>query len=316
MKKFLAFTLMFVAALFCFAGCSMTTEHFLALQHKVIPPFMCIGVAAIDSTRARAAYAQLISIASAIMAKFQGRAQQVIVSRSYLLTEQVIQNNLSTYNFDTWNKTLQNQSPKRPLVQGVNDNDLFLGIASRLLIDTRAVDTTAQPATSQSNVTVETWPDPLLFQPSGCTVNDLWAFFNARWSLTVDRVIYVNNEFTRKFLKVPQFLQYAWNAATQAIVQPLVLPPYQLDGAKTYYELDPYPIFSGRLDNKLTLNLSLYTGFNAASNPIYTTLQNVVSFEFDGYTIQNGAGFIPFFNGSLDINNDADVSSFSLAANL
>ena len=294
---------------FCFAILGAVLVYFLT--HSAHHAILCIGVAAIDSTRARAALERISDTAGKIMTCFPGRAQEIIVNRDYICTEQVIANNVSTYIFDIWDKTLQNQSPKRPLVKGVKDNDLFLAISNRVLIDSRTI--------GNSNVQVETWPDPVTFFKSGCTVNDLWSVYAAKWSLQVDRIIYIPGDFTRKFLLTPafNFNEYAFPFTTVPPTPSIMnVTPGSLDG-KRYWEMDPYPILSGRLDNTLKIDISLYAGWNGAANTsLYATLENVITFEFDGYTVKNGAGFIPFFNGTLDINNSTDVQNYNVGANI
>jgi hypothetical protein len=317
MKKFLAFAIIFATGLLMVVaqGHCVPTEHFAHVLHaRILPPLVCLNVAAIDSTRARAAYSRIAYIAGRIMELFPGRAQEVIVNRDYLLSEVVINNNFSTYTFPVLQRTLAALSPQRPNVKGVLDNDLFMGIRNRLLIDSRTLSNVGGTLTPQSNVIAEQWPDPITFAPSGCTIADLYSIYNAQWSLQVDRVIYIPGDTTRKFLKVPPFYT---NTITGAVVGTTsTVPPAQLHGAVDYFEIDPYPLLSGRLDNKLQLSLQLYPGWNGASNSSYTTLQNVIAFEFDGFTIKNGAGFIPFFNGALDIDCMDDTNGYQVGDNI
>lgn len=298
MKKLLIFSLVLFTGVLCIAaGNFFNPEHVAsAIQPLSYLPHCAIAVAAVDSTRSRAAYQRIMDICIAIAQKLPGQGGgDIIVNRDFILSEQVIQNNVSTYIFDLWNKTLINQTPKRPLVKGVVDNDLFMACNVRLLIDSRTIE--------QSNVKVQSFPVEAAFAGSGATTDDLWSIYNAQWFLQVDRVVYVPGDTTRKLLFVPPF-----NLSDNGGL--ITEPVNTIDGCR-YYPLDPYPIISGRLDNKLTLEVDLYAGWNgAADQEVYADTENVISFEFDGYTIKNGHKFIQFFNGSLDINSPEDVKAF------
>lgn len=292
MKKFLLFTLSFLVVCVAIAANSYFSADHIAhtISNTDFTPYVCLTVAAIDNTRSRAAYERIQNICGQLISKFpQSSAKDIIIASDYILSEQVIANEKSNYTFDLWNKTLIGQTnPRRPLQKGVVDNDLFLAIGARLLIDSRVQ--------GQSNVKVQTFPVDAAFAPSGATTDDLWSIYNAQWSLQVDSVVYVSKEATRKFLFVPSF-----NLADSIGV--ITEPVNTLDGTR-YLELDPYPIISGRLDNNLTLQIPLYNGWNGeADTEEYTTLENVITFEFTGYTIKNAYRFIQFFNGTMDIND-------------
>jgi hypothetical protein len=258
-------------------------------------PGVLMMVAAIDSTRSRAAYQRIAHIVGLLQGKGVQGSDAIIINRDFILSEQVANNNTSTYKFDLWNKTLQNQTPKRPLVKGVVDNDLFMACNARLTLDLRVI--------GQSNVKVQTFPNEFALGGVCNTVNDLWSIYNSQWFLQVDRIVYVPGDTTRKLLFTPDFnLQDSAGVTTS--------PTNTLDGRR-YYELDPYPIISGRLDNKLTLEVPLYTGWNGAVDADeYAEDELVISWEFDGYTIKNGHAFIEFFNGVRDANNDKDIATF------
>lgn len=302
MKRILFFSLMLISTALiaytvCYTFSPLLPMDLLSPLRLTAPEgiSLALTVTAIDSTRARAAYERISFISQECSKLFGAKiGGDIIVNRDVIITEQVINNNNGAYTFDLSNKTLQNQTPKRPLVKGVIDNDLFMPMNVRLLIDSRVQ--------GSANVKVQTYPNPLEFDPSGATVLDLYAIFNAQWSFQVDRVVYINGDTTRKFLKVPK-----WNTETSTGVGTF---SNAFDGIR-YYELDPYPIISGRLDNKLTLNVSYITGWNgAADTEEYSTLENVITFEFDGYTIKNAHKLIQFFNGNLKIDSAADVENF------
>lgn len=300
MKKFLLLSVAFLIALAGIAANSyFTTDQIsFAIQQHDFSPYLALTVAAMDTTRARAAYERVQNICGQLIAKFpESAASSFIISQDFILSEQVIDNNKSQYTFDLWNKTLQGQTnPRRPLQKGVVDNDLFLAIGVRLLIDSRVQ--------GQSNVKVQTFPVDAVFAPSGATTDDLWSIYNAQWSLTVDRVVYVSDESTRKMLYVPAFnLSDSTGVTTE--------PINTLDGGR-YHELDPYPIISGRLDNDCVLDIPLYSGWNGeADTAEYSTLENVISLEFTGYTIKNGYRFIQFFNGTKDINDSGSLAAIT-----
>lgn len=195
------------------------------------------------------------------------------------------------------------------MVKGVKDNDLFFAMQVRLLIDSRTV--------GNSNVKVQTWPSPQAFFGSGATPDHLWSIYNAKWSLQVDRVVYIQSELTRRFAKTPPFY-----TSTQAGIVPgtgitgFAEPINQIIG-DTYIDLDPYPIISGRLDNKLTLDVSLFASWNGAANTsLYATTENVISFEFHGFTVKNGSQWMPFFNGQLDVDDPEAVKNYTPGTNV
>lgn len=295
MKKLFLLSLGLVIAFAAIAANSYFTldhvSHALDKSFNIGLPTLAMVVSAVDSTRARAAYERIQNIAGQLIGKFpKSAATSFVIQQDTLITEQPIANNSSNYTFPLSNKTLTGlNNPRRPLCKGVIDNDLFMAIGVRMMIDSRIE--------GQSNVKYQTFPNEAAFGGSGATVDDLWSLFNAQLTLQVDQVTYMNKLSTNLFTNVPPF-----NLIDSA---GLITEPVNTVDGKRFVELDPYPLISGRLDNVLTMAVSLYNGWNgAADQEVYTNVENVISLEFIGFTIKNAYRFIQFFNGTMGVNDE------------
>lgn len=239
-----------------------------------------MGVGVVDVTRARAAYENAKLVASKLNLVFPDAS--IIVNEDYFLSELPISNNTQQYNFPTWDKVMQTLT-NYPLLQGVKDNDIFMGISAQLYLDYRKVGNT--------NVYPQTYVNPTHFATSGATITDLQSFFNAQLSIQVGRTVYIPNLNTRRFLVVPQTQQSL--AGNQS----------SMDGGKLV-DLDPYPLFSGRADNKLVVDVPTYAGWAPAATT--SGYENVVSIQMHGITLQNAEKYMDYFSGGADI--DAEVA--------
>lgn len=267
MKAFFQFAFTLIAV----ALCSVLSANLFGTEAGIGTMFM---FAFIDATRARAAFERIQDVAAKLNTVF---GADLIVNQDYFLSEQEIDNNTSTYTFQTWQKVIDTNIAQFPLQKGVNDNDAFVGIAGQLTIDNRV--------SGQSNVVPQTYVNVNHFTAANTgDAQDLWSFYNATWSLQIGRTVFIPGMSTRDFMYVPE---------TQ---QSLATNLSEYTGSKLF-EFDPYPVLSGRADNKLQLEVPLYAGWAGAA----LTGQNIVGFRMNGVTIQNGAGFVKFFTGGESI---------------
>lgn len=303
MKKFLLISLGLVIGLAAIAAnCYFNLNHVNYVFDNHLPdiglPTIAMVVSAVDDTRARACYERIQNICGQLIGKFpDSAATSIVIQQDTLLTEQPIANEGTTYTFPVSNKTLTGlTNPRRPLCKGVIDNDLFMAIDVRMMIDSRTE--------GQSNVKYQTYPCAFAFDPSGATTDDLWSIFNAQLTLQVDQVTYINKLATNLFTNVPPF-----NLVDSA---GLITEPVNTVDGKRYVELDPYPVISGRLDNVLTMYVPLYPGWNGAANQeIYTNTENVITLEFLGFTIKNAYRFIQFFNGTMKVDDPGAAAAIT-----
>lgn len=244
-------------------------------------PNLVLGVmitGIIDTDRSRAAYNRCKNTAQQVNATFGGN---IIVNLGYVHSENVITDQDSEYEFTLDQKTLQVNAGTRPLQRGVRDNDIFIAIGARLLIDNRTA--------GESDVIPQTYPNVFHFTTGVNTGNatHLYSFYNGEWSLQVGSTVYIPNAPTREFMLTPDAQKSSINNETA------------FDGNR-YVSLDPYPVFSGKSDNKLKVKIDTFSGFAAAA----LTGENVLTFEFIGFTAQNAAGYMDFFTGSSNIVNE------------
>ena len=256
-----------------------TGLSFLA-KHSTGITLAYMGVGVVDVTRARAAYENLKEVAAKLNLVFTDAS--IIVNEDYFLSELPISNNTQQYQFPTWDKVMQTLV-NYPLLQGVKDNDIFVGISAQLYLDYRKVGNT--------NVYPQTYVNATHFAGSGATVTDLQSFFNAQLSIQVGRTVYIPNLNTRRFLLVPDTQQSL--AGNQS----------GFHGANLV-DLDPYPLFSGRADNKLIVDVPTYSGWAPAATT--SGYENVVSIQMHGITLQNAEKYMDYFSGGADI--DAEIA--------
>ncbi|HEY0843698.1 hypothetical protein [Methylotenera sp.] len=239
-----------------------------------------------DTTRARAAYDTILARVAEINGVFD---TGMIVNEDYFLSEQLISDSKTVYKFDVLAQTMDADRQSWPNQKGVQNNDIFIGLCMLMTIDHREE--------GKSNILPQTYPNPYQFTAANTgNFEDLYAFYSGNWGLTVGSRVYIPNMSTRLFLDVPQTQQSLAANANGS----------QFNGNKLV-ELDPYPVLSGKADNKLTLNINTYEDFAAAA--LAGQGQNVVSFFMKGITVQNGANFADFVTGMKSITREAILAA-------
>jgi hypothetical protein len=252
------------------AGGIQAPHDFIATDHSntanIITASAFAGV--IDTDRGRVAYEKARSVIEQLK-KFIGA--ELIVNEDFFRSEVVIGNNTSQYSFQTMQKQMDGMRADFPLQQGVQDKDLFIGIAAGLYIDHRAAEGT--------NVELQTYPSYEVFNSVTTDINDLYSFYNGMLSLTVDRTVFIPRLSTSEFLKVPQTQQSGANNRSEFALK---------DSLRVF---NPYFLLSGQNTNQLQLSVTP----SGTWQPAATSGQNVVTFFSVGLTVQSGADYIGAF---------------------
>jgi hypothetical protein len=235
-----------------------------------------LPIAVVDTTRGRFTYERLVEITSKIN---MVKGARIIISADYLLSEQLITNGSTLYEFNLYEKSMQNTQADWPLQKGVRDNNVFICNKASLLLSNRLP--------GASNVYYQRYPSSAEFNAVTGAYRDLMSFYTGQWFFQIDTTIYVNGETTQQFLDIP---------VTQ---KTLATNENQYSGDAGVL-IDPWPAMSGRSDNKLSIQLKQGTGLNVAALAPSGT-QNVVSFYLRGYTLQNGESFMGYFTGEKNI---------------
>lgn len=237
---------------------------------------MVMGV--YDNGRNRFAFTWIKDVISKINTIFP--EARILVNFDYLNSEQLIQNGTNSYSFPLYEKSMQNTMALFPLQKGVKDNNIFIATGARMFIDHRVSGT--------GNVYLQTYPSSAVFLAVTGAYKDLQAFFNGKWTFTIDTTNYITGESTRKFEIIP-------------VTQKTTADNENEMDYNKFKPFDPYLTLSGRADNEITLQIVAPAGWAGAA----TEGQNVVSFMLDGFTLQNGEQFMGYFTGEKDIDQVA-----------
>jgi len=231
---------------------------------------MCASVPLVvtDLDPSRAAFERIIETLKIINRIF---GQQIIASEGTLRSEQLIKADSSVYNFQTVQQNMNNIQGF-PLQQGVDQNDVFIAKDGCLYLDHRVAES--------SSVLLQSYVNP--FQFTAANTNDvasLQAFYNGKLSYQVGSTVFIPGLNTARFNKIPRTQQSSANNYSE------------FDLRESQLRLAPYPVFSGKGTNKLTVEVAPYTGFDPAAS----SGQNVVTLFFTGLTLQNASGFVDYF---------------------
>jgi len=205
--------------------------------------------------------------------RFVGTLGNFTWSQSKLVVEKVAQNSSNSYTFDV---SINSQSAARPNQILLAQADLFVVTDYSFYIDGR---TTA----NQGNIVYNSYPNPDIHTLTGATTVDLYAFFNAKYSIKVDNIIYVPQNNTSDFLAIP---------ITQDVVSaagPLSsgAAPSSPNGLFTR-ESTPNIFFSGKRTNQITTQLNLNAGGSAVA-ATSATYEVVFSFVANGFLVSGAA---------------------------
>lgn len=206
-----------------------------------------------------------------LLEKFSGYQ----ISQDYVRVEARIQNNKSTYEFDPRRLALKDNT-FRVNQKGVNDNDIFFVTGMGIFIDCRKI-------AKQSTAVLQTYPSTTAFAASNASVEDLQAFFNGEVSIKVGNTVYTDGNTSALNRTVPQ------TQGATGIVN-------QTSYDTAFVDTTPYPVFSGQSDNKITLNINTFPGFDveaklaSGAEPGTELLyENVLTLFFIGYRVLNAA---------------------------
>lgn len=189
------------------------------------------------------------------------------IYEDFVRLESRILNNVSSYRFDPRTLALKETSI-RVNQKGVSDNDLFVVTQIGIFIDSRVI-------AEQSAAVLQTYPNETHFTAAVMDVSDLEAVYNGTYSLKVGNYVFINRDTNRKFRVVQQTQQSSATNFSQS------------SEGTDFYNNEPLAIFSGKADNTLTIDLNLFTGISVEST--IGTIENVITFEFRGYTVYNAA---------------------------
>jgi hypothetical protein len=264
MKKFIFFSIAFLAAIVAFAtGVVDLTHVATGLSFATMVP------TTIDTARERVVYDRIQALLG----------QSFLVQPAFIRSEQVISNTKNSYQFETRSDLLSQQS--RPLNKGVDNNDLFFAAAWGLFIDNRVT-------TSKSEVTLQTYPNSIAFAAAttGCSYNQLEIFYNSSIQFQVGSTVFYEAYDTQRFRKVPQTQQ---TAKTQGSTAAGNWSETDLGWALT--DVAPYVVLSGSAQNKIILTIPSLpdTADMAVDTGTQATGENVLTLYFTGLTIKNGA---------------------------
>lgn len=200
---------------------------------------------------------------NALMNKFPNTT----IYEDFVRLEAEIKNNVSSYVFDPRTLALKDRS-FRVNQKGVSDNDLFVVTQVLIGLDSRTI-------AEQSAAVIQTYPNASHFAASTITTKHLEVFYNGTHSLKVGNYVFINKDTNRKFRVVQQTQQTSATNYSQS------------SEGTDFYNNEPLAIFSGKADNTLSIDLNLFAGINIEST--VGTIENVVTFEFRGYTVYNAA---------------------------
>jgi len=161
-------------------------------------------------------------------------------------------------------------------------NDEF--VITHLFIGLKQIASDSPTAAQHDYATVYTWYNPNVF--SGTNATNVDAVYNASFSLTVDRRVYIPHFPVRAFLRVPDtqsgsYLEAAGTATTPAATF-VGNDGYDSfpNGLYGFYPTDPIKI-DGRQTLNAEINLNTSIVFDDSSNTVYTVL------EARGYLLVN-----------------------------
>lgn len=207
----------------------------------------------------------------------------MILTEDYFNSEVEIRNNLSRYDFPTLQMSMDTAA--WPLSKGVEENDLFIGTSGCIYIDHRV--------STQTDVIPLRYPNPQQFTNAVNTgsTKDLYSLYNGRWSYQVGPTVFIPGQSTRLFLQIPMAQQ-----SLAGITNATEIHGNQL------ISMVPNVVISGKGTNKLVLDFQTFAGWAGAS--LINGEQNVISFFFRGFTIQNGAGMADYFTGARNLEKE------------
>lgn len=228
----------------------------------------------VDDEYMRAAYTRLTNIAQQLNDMF---GAGILVQPGDLLSEQNLQDGTTNYEFPVLQQEINNST--YPLSYGANQNDVFVGILGELTVDNR---TPGSPL-----VYPQRYYNKFVFTAANTTQpSHIQAVWNAVVAYAVGSKTYIQRMFTRVFLNQPRTQQSSADN----------YPDY--NGRNGLVRLIPYILASGKATNKLTLTFKPLAGFAPGGTG---GTNNVLSWYMQGFTLQNGAGYVRFFTGELDV---------------
>lgn len=199
-----------------------------------------------------------------------------IVAPGDLRSEVAISNTQSSYQFPmrdiTMNKTTF------PLSQGVKDNDLFISAGLGMFWDSRTA--------GQAIVKLQSYPNPAAAVAAGITTNQLYAFYNGQLSVQVGSTQFIQQLSSQTFLTIPPAQQS--NVSTDDT---------QWDLAAAIKHIGAYPIFSGKDDDKVILNIPTLSGVS----DVVGDGQAVLTLWSKGVVVNNGANQPQLYKAILEI---------------
>lgn len=195
-----------------------------------------------------------------------GLPQGVIAAPGHIISENTIASGTTSYTFATRQTSIDGTISTFPLQKGVKDNDLFIAYKFGILLDNRT-------ASTSPNVDRQSFASYAVFNSVTNTFADLRAFYNGFLNYKVGATTFLDQFSTAEFEKVPQTQKTS--AANEN--------EYSLDWALS--DVGARPIFSGKADNEVQLQLIGSSGFN----PSASSGVNVVAFVAKGVILKNGA---------------------------
>lgn len=201
----------------------------------------------------------------------------IMVQPGYLLSEILLQNGKTAYEFPLLNTQIDNGV--FPLSLGVNQNDVFIGVK-------RAIFASHRTATTDVNVEPQTYYNKTIFTAVNTTTPaDIQSLFNAIWNYQVGAKTYIQNQQTIFDLDQPLTQQSSANN-------------YPAWSGALIPDMNPYMVVSGKATNVLNY---IIKKASFGGNAVDGQGVNCLTWLMRGFTIQNGAGFSRFYTGDLDV---------------
>lgn len=193
-----------------------------------------------------------------------------------LRSEVALSNSASQYDFPI--RDIQMNKTTFPVSQGVQDNDLFITTAMGLFWDSRT--------SGQAIIKLQSYPNPAAAVAAGITTNQLYALYNGSLTIQVGSTQFIKQLSSQTFLTIPPAQQS--NTSTDDT---------QFDVSAALKVVGAYPIFSGKADNKVQLNISTLAGVT----DIVGDAQGVLTFWAKGVVVNNGANDANLYPQLLEI---------------
>lgn len=179
-----------------------------------------------------------------------------------LRSEVQVTNTLSTYSFNI--RDIQMNKTAFPASVGVQDNDLFVSYGLGLFWDSRTA--------TYTNIQLQSYPNPTAAVAGGITTAQLYTFYNGLLNIQVGSTEFIKQLSTNTFMTIPAAQQSSTSDNSE------------FDLAAALKVIGPFPIFSGKADNKVVLNINT----NGISD-VAGDAQTVLTFWAKGVVINNGA---------------------------